>query len=72
MLIVPERFNKNAADVRKMASPAETGAWLIEYMCRRIGILEKRHEFLRLGASCQIRHQQHRVTPLNLFSVISR
>lgn len=38
MLVVPERFNKNAQPVRDLAPSAESGAWLIEYMCKRIGI----------------------------------
>jgi SAM-dependent methyltransferase len=40
MLVVPDRFNKNAAGVRNMGPPAETGAWLIRYMCERIGIAD--------------------------------
>ena len=38
MLEIPERFNKNAADVRAMGSPADTGARLIQYMCQRLGV----------------------------------
>jgi SAM-dependent methyltransferase len=37
-LVVPERYNKNAADVRAEASQAETGTGLIEYMCQRLGV----------------------------------
>ncbi len=38
MLIVPARLNRNSPDVQQMAPPADTGLWLIEYMCERIGI----------------------------------
>lgn len=36
-LTVPERFNKNALNVRALGTPARTGKWLIEYMCQRLG-----------------------------------
>ena len=38
MLVVPARFNRNSPDVQQMAPPAETGRWLIEYMCERLGV----------------------------------
>jgi len=38
MFVVPERFNRNSPDVQQLAPPADTGLWLIEYMCERIGI----------------------------------
>jgi SAM-dependent methyltransferase len=38
MIEIPERFNKNAFSVRRLGSPAETGSWLIDYMCQRLGI----------------------------------
>jgi SAM-dependent methyltransferase len=38
MFIVPARFNRNSPDVQQMGPPADTGRWLIEYMCERIGI----------------------------------
>ncbi len=38
MLIVPSKFNRNAPNVRAQGSPTETGAWLIGYMCERLGI----------------------------------
>ena len=37
-LIVPERFNKNAPDVRAEGSQAETGTLLIDYMCQRLAV----------------------------------
>jgi len=42
MLAVPDRFNKNAPDVRAMGPPAETGSWLLNYMCERLGIPDLR------------------------------
>jgi SAM-dependent methyltransferase len=54
VLVIPERFNKNAEDVRKMASQAQTGAWLIEYMCRRIGIADLgASDVLDFGCGCR-------------------
>jgi SAM-dependent methyltransferase len=38
VLIVPEKFNKNAPGVRARGTPAETGSWLIQYMCERLGV----------------------------------
>lgn len=38
MLVIPARLNRNSPDVQEMGPPAETGLWLIEYMCERIGI----------------------------------
>ena len=38
MLIVPETLNRNAACVRALGDPADTGLLLINYMCERIGI----------------------------------
>jgi SAM-dependent methyltransferase len=37
-LIVPERFNKNAPDVRAEGSQGETETLLIEYMCQRLAV----------------------------------
>lgn len=37
-LIIPERFNKNAPGVRALGTQADTGTWLIEYMCQRLGV----------------------------------
>jgi SAM-dependent methyltransferase len=37
-LMVPERFNKNAAEVQVLGTEATTGTWLIEYMCERLGV----------------------------------
>src|SRR6266852_5906560 len=42
MLAVPDRFNKNAPDVRAMGPPAETGSWLLNYMCERLSIPDLR------------------------------
>jgi SAM-dependent methyltransferase len=54
MLMIPERFNKNALNVRAMGTPAETGSWLIEYMCRRIGIPDLgRCDVLDFGCGCR-------------------
>jgi SAM-dependent methyltransferase len=40
MLVVPDRLNRNAPAVQAMAPPADTGRWLIEYMCERIGLAD--------------------------------
>jgi SAM-dependent methyltransferase len=42
MIEVPEKFRKNAASVRAMGPPADTGARLIRYMCERLGIPDLR------------------------------
>jgi SAM-dependent methyltransferase len=42
MIDIPERFRKNAANVRAMGSPAEIGARLIRYMCERLAIPDLR------------------------------
>ncbi len=39
-LFVPERFRRNSAEVRAMGPPAETGKWLIDYMCERLGVAD--------------------------------
>jgi SAM-dependent methyltransferase len=38
MFVVPDKFNRNAANVVAMGPPADTGLWLIKYMCERIEI----------------------------------
>lgn len=38
MLVVPDHLNRNAPNVTKAGDPADTGADLIRYMCRRIGV----------------------------------
>src|SRR2546430_1510456 len=38
MSAAPEWSNRNSPDVQAMGPPADTGLWLIEYMCERIGI----------------------------------
>jgi SAM-dependent methyltransferase len=40
MLIIPDRFNKNAPGVRAMGPAADTGATLIRYMCERLGVTD--------------------------------
>jgi len=37
-LIVPRQFKRNSPDVLAQAPSADTGLWLLEYMCERIGI----------------------------------
>jgi SAM-dependent methyltransferase len=38
VLVVPPHLQRNSPEVLQMAPPADTGLWLIEYMCERIGI----------------------------------
>ena len=38
VLVVPDKFNRNAPSVRALGAPADTGLSLIQYMCERIGI----------------------------------
>lgn len=38
MLVVPDNLSRNEKRTQEMADPADTGAALIDYMCRRIGI----------------------------------
>ena len=42
MIEVPEKFRRNAAEVRAMGPPAEIGARLIRYMCERLEIPDLR------------------------------
>jgi SAM-dependent methyltransferase len=42
LLVVPQRFNKNHPEVQRMGSAAETGSWLLNYMCERLGIPDLR------------------------------
>ncbi len=37
MLVIPEKFNRNHPDIRALGSQADTGLFLIEYICKRIG-----------------------------------
>ena len=37
-LMVPDRFNKNAPEVRELGTQATSGTWLLEYMCERLGV----------------------------------
>ncbi|MGO9603085.1 MAG: class I SAM-dependent methyltransferase [Candidatus Binataceae bacterium] len=54
MLAIPEKFNKNAPDVRAIGTSAETGAWLIQYMCERLGVLDLGElDTLDLGCGCR-------------------
>jgi SAM-dependent methyltransferase len=54
MLVIPDRFNKNATQVRAMGTPAETGARLIQYMCERIGIADLGDsDVLDFGCGCR-------------------
>jgi SAM-dependent methyltransferase len=51
---IPNKFNKNAPDVRALGSQAETGAWLIQYMCERIGLDDLSNvDLLDLGCGCR-------------------
>jgi SAM-dependent methyltransferase len=40
ILLIPDRFNKNAAEVQAMGPGAETGTLLIRYMCERLGVTD--------------------------------
>jgi len=40
LIDIPDRFNKNSPEVRALGSQAETGMWLMNYMCERIGIAD--------------------------------
>jgi hypothetical protein len=37
-LVVPRRFKRNSPDVLAQAPSADTGLWLLRYMCERIGV----------------------------------
>ena len=51
---IPERFNKNSLEVRKLGTQAETGAWLIDYICKRINITDLSGiELLDFGCGCR-------------------
>jgi len=39
-LDVPPHFNRNGPDVQALAPAADTGLWLLQYMCRRIGLTD--------------------------------
>jgi SAM-dependent methyltransferase len=54
VLIVPEKFNKNAPDVRALGTPADTASWLIGYMCGRLGVISLGHlDVLDFGCGCR-------------------
>jgi SAM-dependent methyltransferase len=54
MLVIPARFNKNHPEVVARGAPADTGTWLIQYMCDRIGITDLgRCDVLDLGCGCR-------------------
>ena len=54
VLHVPERFNKNAANVRAMGTPAQTGTLLIKYMCERLSVADLGDlEVLDFGCGCR-------------------
>jgi SAM-dependent methyltransferase len=54
MLVIPERFNKNAPDVRALGTQAQTGTWLIEYMCDRLGVRDLGQlDVLDFGCGCR-------------------
>ena len=57
MLIVPDKLSRNALNVQKMGDPADTGLWLIEYMCERIGI-ESLADLDVLDLGCGVRFSQ--------------
>jgi len=57
MLIVPDRFNRNAEAVRDQETPAETGRMLIDYMCERIGIVDLSGKDL-LDHGCGVRFSE--------------
>jgi SAM-dependent methyltransferase len=38
LLVVPRQFKRNSPDVLAIAPSADTGLWLLQYMCERIGI----------------------------------
>jgi SAM-dependent methyltransferase len=40
MFTVPDRFNRNAPEVRAMAPAADTGADLLRYMSERVGLVD--------------------------------
>jgi SAM-dependent methyltransferase len=54
MLEIPERFDKNAPQVRRMGPPAETGRRLIDYMCERAGLADLgQSDVLDFGCGCR-------------------
>jgi hypothetical protein len=54
MLVIPAWFNKNHPEVVARGAPADTGTWLIQYMCDRIGITDLgRCDVLDLGCGCR-------------------
>jgi 2-polyprenyl-3-methyl-5-hydroxy-6-metoxy-1,4-benzoquinol methylase len=54
VLIVPEKFNKNSPGVRARGTPAETGSWLIQYMCERLGVPNLAElDVLDFGCGCR-------------------
>jgi len=51
---IPEKFNKNAPEVRARGSQAQTGAMLIQYMCERMGFENLGgSSVLDLGCGCR-------------------
>ena len=57
MLIVPDELQRNAVSVHNADDPADTGAKLIDYMCRRIGI-ENLNNLDVLDFGCGVRFSQ--------------
>lgn len=54
MLVIPEKFNRNAPKVRAMGAPAGTGLRLLEHICQRVGINSLAgREMLDFGCGCR-------------------
>lgn len=53
-LVVPQQFNRNAADVQSLGTQTETGTWLIEYMCERLEVCDLGGlDVLDFGCGCR-------------------
>src|SRR5579883_1722532 len=54
MLAVPEKFSKNAFQVRSMGSSGDTGAALLKYMGSRLGLSDfANSDILDFGCGCR-------------------
>lgn len=54
MLVVPPEFNRNAPDVQKLGRPEDTGKQLLDYMTRRLGLVDlSSTDILDFGCGCR-------------------
>jgi len=70
MLVIPERFNRNHPAIRALGSQADTGLFLIEYICTRLGRASLAGlDVLDFGCGCRFADAiVNRGVPLNSYT----